>query len=77
MKFPVFIVFVFYALFCGIEKGLPQQLSDEVQSMLSESDQNKLTKLDETYTKGDLILSKAGYPGDENLLNSTDPDSKL
>lgn len=77
MKLPVFIFFVFYTLYGTNENVLSQQLSDEVQSMLSESDQRKLTKFDETYTKGDLILSKAAYPGDENLLNSSDPDGKL
>lgn len=77
MKLPVFLVFVIGAFLFSIEKAFPQQLSDEVQSMLSESDQKKLTKFDETSTKGDLILSKAGYPGDDNLLNSADPDSKL
>lgn len=77
MKLPVFIVFVFYTLYYTTETGFSQQLADEVQSMLSGADQKKLTKLDETYTKGDLILSKAAYPGDESLLNSLTPESKL
>ncbi len=77
MKLSVYIIIVVGTLFCSTEYVHSQQLSDEVQSMLSESDQKKIAKADETYTKGDLILSKASYPGDDNLINSSDPESKL
>jgi hypothetical protein len=76
LSFLGYVLFVVVYALCSTNV-FSQQLADEVQSMLNESDQKKLTKMDETSTKGDLILSKAGYPGDEQLLDSPDPDGKL
>jgi hypothetical protein len=49
-----------------------QQLADEVSSKLSEADQKKITKADNLVMKGDLQLSKSGYPGDKQFLEMLD-----
>jgi hypothetical protein len=67
-SFPALHSLFFAILIFCFNSAYNQQLSDEVNSKLSESDQKKINKADNLAIKGELQLSKAGYPGDKQLL---------
>jgi hypothetical protein len=68
-SFPVFRILILFAFIICTNRAYNQQLSDEVSSKLSESDQKKISKADNLTIKGDLQLSKASYPGDKQFLD--------
>jgi hypothetical protein len=68
-SFPAIRIFTLFAFILFTTRAYNQQLSDEVSSKLSESDQKKITKAENLAIKGDLQLSKASYPGDKQFLD--------